>query len=153
MTKSFDIDIKAIRSLAAILEETHLSEIEYEIGDQRVKVKKQLQPAASSFTVAQPSLSVGAPSSVAPAIDNTPLDKHPGALKSPMVGTLYRASQPGSPSFVEEGSTVSAGSTVCIIEAMKVMNTVKAHKSGVVKKIMVKDASPVEFDEILMIIE
>lgn len=149
MTKSFDIDIKAIRSLASILEETNLSEIEYEIGDQRVKVKKQLQAAA--FTVAQPTSSVPTPSPA--VIDSTPLDKHPGALKSPMVGTLYRASAPGTPPFVEEGSTVSEGKTVCIIEAMKVMNPVKAHKSGIIKKIMVKDASPVEFDEILMIIE
>lgn len=152
MTKSFDIDIKAIKSLASILEETNLSEIEYEIGDQRVKVKKQLV-AASAFTMPQPASPVITPTAAAHAADNIPLDKHPGALKSPMVGTLYRASEPGAAPFVEEGTTVSSGTTVCIIEAMKVMNPVKAHKSGVIKKIIVKDASPVEFDEILMIIE
>ena len=79
-------------------------------------------------------------------------EEHPGAVKSPMVGNVYFSSEPGSPPFVQEGDVVEVGQTLLIIEAMKVMNPIKAPRAGKISKILVKDGNPVEFDEVLMII-
>ena len=150
MTKPFDIDIKAIKDLAAILEDTSLSEIEYELNGQRIKLKKQrLSPSVMMPTSAQQPISP-APATIEVAVSK---ENGPGSLKSPMVGTLYSSSSPGAAPFVSKGSTVSAGDPVCIIEAMKVMNPVRAHRSGTVREIFFQDASPVEFDDVLMIID
>jgi len=143
------IDNEAIRSLAELLDETGLTEIEITEGDQSLRVTRggSIQAVAAS--------AVPAPAnSPAPAeVISTSTDNHPGALKSPMVGTAYLQQDPESPVFVSLGDTVNAGDTLMIIEAMKVMNPIKAEKGGKVTQILIEDSQPVEFDEVLMIIE
>ena len=145
-----------IRELAVLLEETGLSEIEVEREGLRVRVSRQMtvhqaMPAAAAALapMAAPAASVQAP----PAATGMDLSKHPGALKSPMVGTAYLAAQPGDPPFVEVGSKVAQGQTILIIEAMKTMNHIPAPKAGVVTAILVGNGQPVEFGEPLAIIE
>lgn len=149
-----------VRQLADILNETHLTEIEYETEECRVRVKRQFisqatvpayasVPAASSVVQSAP---VSAPIFEGP-VQSTHHDHHPGSVRAPMVGTIYLSPSPGSPAFVKAGDTVQKGQTLCIIEAMKVMNQIKAPKDGVVKEILVHDAQPVEFDQVLLIID
>lgn len=148
------IDSKAIKELAEILNETGLTEIEVADGDQAIRVAKggtvvaapaaAAAPMASDPTVPQQA-NTGAPDTVA--------HSHPGAVTSPMVGTVYMQSEPDAPPFVKKGDTVSEGDTLLIIEAMKVMNPIKAEKSGTVTQILVEDAQPVEFGDVLMVIE
>jgi acetyl-CoA carboxylase biotin carboxyl carrier protein len=107
----------------------------------------QAQPVAPAAPAAAPIASAPAVAAVAN------LDKHPGAVKSPMVGTAYLQPDPSAAKFITVGQTVKAGDTLLIIEAMKVMNPIKADKAGTVKEILVQDASPVEFGEVLVIIE
>lgn len=151
-----EINSGAVRELAEILRDTHLTEIEYETEHGRIRVAKEL--VAASAMVAAPAQ---APAPVAPqAAPEAPAApaaddwaSHPGLMKSPMVGTAYMAPQPGAPNFITEGKSVSEGDTLLIVEAMKVMNPIKATKSGTVKKIIVSDAEPVEFDQPLVVIE
>lgn len=142
-----------IRELAELLDETGLNEIEIEQKDLRIRVAKSPAnviashaPAAISAPLVQPQ-PVAEPASAAgkPAGD--------GAVTSPMVGTAYRAPEPGAPAFVDIGSKVTKGQTILIVEAMKTMNHIPATKSGTVKEIMVEDGQPVEFGEPLMVIE
>ncbi|WP_088347405.1 MULTISPECIES: acetyl-CoA carboxylase biotin carboxyl carrier protein [Rhodomicrobium] len=140
------VDEALIRSLAELLNDTGLSEIEIEQKGLRVRIARNLTVAAA----------VGAPLAAAPAaIALAPVsaDNHPGTLKSPMVGTCYRSPEPGAPAFVEVGTAVKAGQTVLIIEAMKTMNHIPAPKAGVVKSVLVENGQPVEFGEPLLIIE
>jgi acetyl-CoA carboxylase biotin carboxyl carrier protein len=150
---TFDIDGDLVRKLAGLLDETGLTEIEFAEGEKRIRVTKGgMAPAYYSQApagVAQPPATT-APSPAAAALG---VSSHPGALTSPMVGTAYVSSEPGAPPFVRVGDTVKAGQTVLIIEAMKVMNPIKAPKAGTVSQILVADAQPVEFGEVLMIIE
>lgn len=148
------IDADAVKSLADLFKETDLSEIEYETEGCRIRVARggygapapvqHVMPAAPA--AAAPAKAPAEPAAVSP-------ENHPGAIKSPMVGTAYLASQPGAAPFVAVGSTVKEGDTVMIVEAMKVMNPIRAPRSGKVKEILVQDATPVEFDDILLIIE
>ena len=142
-----------IRELAGLLEETGLSEIEIEREGLRVRVSRQMtvQQAVPSVAVAAPV--AAAPTAAVPAASATDLSKHPGALKSPMVGTVYLAAGPGDPPFVEPGAKVTQGQTILIIEAMKTMNHIPAPKAGVVTAILVGNGQPVEFGELLAIIE
>jgi acetyl-CoA carboxylase biotin carboxyl carrier protein len=148
----FELDTEFVRKLAQLLHETHLGEIELADGDKRVRVARQAvtvaAPAAGPVAVAA---SPTAPTA-APAAD-ADLGKHPGAVKSPMVGTAYLASEPGKPNFVAVGDKVTAGQTLLIIEAMKTFNPIKAPKAGTVMQILVANAHPVEFGEPLMIVE
>lgn len=147
---TFDIDGDMIRKLAGLLDETGLTEIELAEGEKRVRVTKAGQPvftAAVQAPAHAPSAGGQAPVSAAS------LASHPGALTSPMVGTAYVAPEPSAAAFVKVGDHVRAGQTVLIIEAMKVMNPIKAPKAGIVADVFVKDAQPVEFGEVLMIIE
>jgi acetyl-CoA carboxylase biotin carboxyl carrier protein len=146
----FDIDGELIRKLAGLLDETGLTEIAFAEGEQRIRVSKsapQTVLAAGPAVSAAPAPLAAAPASAVGAV------AHPGALTSPMVGTAYISSEPGGPPFVRVGDTVKAGQTVLIIEAMKVMNPIKAPKAGTVSQILVGDAQPVEFGEVLLIIE
>ena len=145
------IDEAAIRSLAKLLDETDLTEIEIEQGEHSIRVTRGGNVVQAVAPAAAPVAAV--PSAPAVAADSGNLEKHPGALKSPMVGTAYLQPEPGAPSFVSVGQSVSEGDTVVIIEAMKVMNPIKAHKSGTVKQILVQDSQPVEYDEVLIVIE
>lgn len=142
-----------IRELAGILEETGLTEIEIEKNDVRLRVSRQgggaQMIAAAAPVVAAPD---GAPAPVQPPAAPAGAD-HPGAVKSPMVGTAYLSPSPGAEPFAKEGAQVSEGQTVMIVEAMKTMNPITAPRSGTVKKVLVSDAQPVEFDEPLLIIE
>jgi acetyl-CoA carboxylase biotin carboxyl carrier protein len=146
------IDHDLIRELARLLDETGLTEIEFERDGQRVRVARQLQavavapaPAATPIEAAMPSL----------VTDTAPIDpaKHPGVVTSPMVGTAYVAAEPESRPFVEVGSRVRAGDTLLIIEAMKTMNQIPSPRAGTVIQILIENGQPVEFGEPLMIIE
>ena len=143
---------KTIKELAELLSETGLTEIEVEAGDIRIKVARQ--GTAVSAVVPQVA-AAPAPVEVAPEPKEAapaPAD-HPGGVKSPMVGTAYLAPEPGSANFVKVGDTVSEGQTILIVEAMKTMNPISATRTGKVTQILISNEQPVEFDEVLMIIE
>ncbi len=149
----FDKDM--IRDLAELLHETDLNEIELESDGFRIRVSRGL----AGMAVAAPA-PVAAPAAAAPAAqqpveegDGDDYARHPGVVRSPMVGTAYRAPAPGAQPFVEVGDTVKEGQTLLIVEAMKTMNQIPSPRSGVVKAILVEDGQPVEFDEPLMVIE
>lgn len=148
------IDKETIRSLAELLNETGLSEIEIEEGDSKLRVTRSVSASHTVSVPAAPAAPVAvAAGNDAANISATAPENHPGAVKSPMVGTAYMQSEPGAPAFISVGKKVNAGDTLLIIEAMKVMNQIKAEKSGTVKEILVNDADPVEFDQPLVIIE
>jgi acetyl-CoA carboxylase biotin carboxyl carrier protein len=150
-------DSKLIKELADLLDKSSLTEIELEADGMRIRVARQgaTQMVTSQQTIAQP-----APAAPAPAADVTPAPaasanpaSNPGAVKSPMVGTAYLAPEPGAKDFVTIGSTVKQGQTLLIIEAMKTMNPITAPRAGKVTEIIVTNEQPVEFDEVLLIIE
>lgn len=155
MATKFSVDGDAIRQLAAILSETDLSEIEYEDDGRRIRVARHM----SGTVVSTPSMASmpmgGVMERVVPSesAETTDYSKHPGVVKSPMVGTVYVAPEPGAAPFVKVGDTVSVGQTLIIIEAMKVMNPIKAPRAGKITHILIQDGAPVEFGEPLMIIE
>ncbi|GHF27389.1 acetyl-CoA carboxylase biotin carboxyl carrier protein subunit [Kordiimonas sediminis] len=150
-----------IRELAELLDKSTLSEIEVEEDDFRIRVAREsaepvaysLPPAHMAAPVMQAAPApVAAPAAAAPAAAPAAED-HPGAISAPMVGTAYTAAQPGADPFIKVGQQVKEGETILIIEAMKVMNQIPAPKSGTVKEIFFSDAQPVEYGEILCIIE
>ena len=147
------IDAAAIRELAELLTETGLTEIEVEQGGMRLRVAKQLAPVAHTMAAA-PVAVAAAP--VATAAAEAPVAKregpHPGAVTSPMVGTVYVSPEPGKPPFVKVGDVVKEGQTLLIVEAMKTMNPISAPRAGTVSEICVSDAHPVEFGQTLLII-
>ena len=147
------IDQDLIRELAKLLDETGLTEIEVEQNGLRLRVARQAtvthMAPAGALPVPPPS-SAPAPAA-APLVADPAL--HPGMVPSPMVGTAYFAAEPGGMPFVDIGSTVKAGDTLLIIEAMKTMNQIPAPRAGIVRQILVEDGHPVEFGEPLMIIE
>jgi acetyl-CoA carboxylase biotin carboxyl carrier protein len=141
-------DNELIRELAALLNETSLTEIEIERAGLRVRVARNLTVAAAvPTTLAQ---AAGLPVVAAAGAD---LSKHPGVVPSPMVGTAYWSPEPGAKPFVEVGSKVTVGQTLMIIEAMKTMNQIPSTRAGTVTQILVEDGQPVEFGEPLVIIE
>ena len=145
----FEMDTEFIRTLAKLLEETNLGEIEMADGDRRIRVARPTVAAPAAVPVAV--VPVAAPGSAAPVAND--VSKHPGAVKSPMVGTVYLSPEPGKPVFVNVGDKVAAGQTLLIIEAMKTFNPIKAPKAGTVAQILIDNAQPVEFGEPLMIVE
>jgi acetyl-CoA carboxylase biotin carboxyl carrier protein len=143
------IDSDLVRSLAALLDETGLTEIEYSVGDRRIRVARTAAALAPTVAVAVPA---PAEAPAAPASAVAPVD-HPGAVKAPMVGTAYIAPQPDQPPFVKLGDRVEEGRVLLIIEAMKVMNQIRAPKGGRVAEILIADGTPVEYGQVLMVIE
>jgi len=140
-----------IRGLASLLHETGLTEIEIEENNLRVRVARTLTMPTHTMPLAHmapATAGVGPGGAAAPSLEN-----HPGVVTSPMVGTAYRAPEPGAPNFVEVGSVVREGETLLIIEAMKTMNQISAPHAGTVKRIIVENGQPVEYGEPLMIIE
>jgi acetyl-CoA carboxylase biotin carboxyl carrier protein len=139
-----------VKELAAILDQAGLSELEYETDAVAIRLSRvtvvapvvAAAPAAAPVAIAEPE----AEPSTNPA-------DHPGAVKSPMVGTVYTAPEPDAPAFITEGATITAGQTLFIVEAMKVMNPITAPKAGTVVKIFVQNAQPIEFGEALVIVE
>jgi acetyl-CoA carboxylase biotin carboxyl carrier protein len=150
-TEGASVDQDVIRELAKLLDETGLTEIEFERGGVRVRVARQSQPVVAA--VAPPRAVTALPDASTADIAAGDLSKHPGVVPSPMVGTAYLAPEPGARPYVEVGSQVRAGQTVLIVEAMKTMNQIPAPRAGRVVQILVEDAQPVEFGEPLMIIE
>jgi acetyl-CoA carboxylase biotin carboxyl carrier protein len=143
----FDPD--AIRALAAVLNETGLTEIEIAEKDSRIRVVRAAPQAA--MAVAPVAVAAAAPAATtAAAPDET---SNPGAVTSPMVGVVYLSPEPGSPPFVTVGQSVTAGQTLLLIEAMKTFNQIRAPKSGTVARILVANSTPVEYGEALMILE
>ncbi|MBK1841440.1 acetyl-CoA carboxylase biotin carboxyl carrier protein [Azospirillum sp. YIM B02556] len=147
---SFDIDGDLVRKLADLLRETGLSEIEFAEGEKRIRVTRPT--AAQAVAVQAAPVLAAAPVAVPAAASGKPVS-HPGAVTSPMVGTAYLAAEPGGTPFVRPGDVVKAGQTIMIIEAMKVMNPIKAPRGGTVAEVLISDAQPVEFGEVLLIIE
>ena len=149
-------DQTLIRELAELLDETGLSEIEIEREGMRVRVSRQMAVQAMPMAPAAHSAPVAASAAAAaasPAASAPDPAKHPGAVKSPMVGTAYSAPEPGAAPFVEVGTRVAQGQTLLIIEAMKTMNHIPAPKAGTVTAIFIGNGQPVEFGEVLAIIE
>jgi acetyl-CoA carboxylase biotin carboxyl carrier protein len=148
------IDSEIIRSLAALLDDTNLNEIEYESGGLRVRVARN-GGRAVSFAAPEPAPVAAASAASAAAATPSPAEdhsNHPGAVKSPMVGVVYLSPEPDAPRFVSVGDTVAEGQTILLIEAMKTFNTIRAPKGGKVQAILVENGQPVEFGEPLLII-
>jgi len=149
------MDIRKVKKLIELLEESGIAEIEIHEGEESVRISRQT--AAMPVAVAPaPIAAAPAPVAAAPAAapESTASEESSGhVVKSPMVGAFYRSSSPGSKPFVEVGDQVKVGDTLCIIEAMKLLNQIEADKSGVVKKILVENGQPVEYNEPLFVIE
>lgn len=147
-----------LRNLAELINETNLSEIEYEKEGLRIKVARNFSAPLAPMPTYVAAPAAQPVSSSAPAQVNAPaaapsIDVPGEVIKSPMVGMIYLAPEPGAKPFVSVGDQVSEGQTICLIEAMKTFNSVAAPKSGVVRKIIAKNGSPIEFDEPIMVIE
>lgn len=159
--KSFSAETKFVKELTAILDESNLTELEFESEEISVRLARgttmaaapAMMPAAATMPAMMPAATVAtpAPAETAPAASDA--SAHPGAVKSPMVGTVYLAPEPDAPDFVKEGDQVKKGQTLFIVEAMKVMNPITAPKAGTVVKIFVQNAQPIEFGETLVIVE
>lgn len=147
------VDADAIRALADILTDTGLTEIEIAEKDSRIRVVRAVSTVAAPVqTIAAPA-AAAAPAVMPVAAAPADLSKHPGAVKSPMVGVAYLTPDPSAPAFITEGQTVTVGQTLLLIEAMKTFNQIKAPKAGTVKQILVASNDPVEFGQPLVIIE
>ena len=152
---ALQVDTDLVRELAKMLNESDLSEIEVQDGVRRIVVKRKVGGPAPAAPVAyHPAPAPAAPAPAAPAAapEAAPAD-HPGAVKSPMVGTVYLSGEPGAKPFVQPGQQVAAGETLLIVEAMKVMNPIVAPRAGIVRQVFVQDAQPVEYDQPLVIVE
>ncbi|WP_423603064.1 acetyl-CoA carboxylase biotin carboxyl carrier protein [Sphingomonas sp. MS122] len=149
------VDIELVRQLAAVLDETNLTEIEVEDGDRKVRVAREVSAAPVAY--AAPAPVAAAPLASAPAAmpsdPATITPMHENAVKSPMVGTAYLAAEPGAKPFIAVGQQVKAGDTLIIVEAMKVMNPIAAPHGGTVKAILIENGQPVEFDQPLVVVE
>jgi acetyl-CoA carboxylase biotin carboxyl carrier protein len=159
------MDLRKLKKLIDLVEDSGIAELEVTEGEEKVKIVKGggagkevvvLSPTAVPVST-PPSQTASVPAAPAPAVAPAPATETPTSLeghivKSPMVGTFYRAGSPGAKPFVEVGDTVKVGQTVCVIEAMKLMNEIEADKDGVIKAIMVENGQPVEYGEPLMLI-
>jgi acetyl-CoA carboxylase biotin carboxyl carrier protein len=149
----FRFDPEAIRALATILTETGLTEIEIAEGDSRIRVARAPAPLVSHVV---PGPTVPSPPSPDPALAVAPTlpdAEHPGAVLSPMVGIVYLSPEPGAPPFVTVGQSIVAGQTLLLIEAMKTFNQIRAPVSATVSRVLVSSGAPVEYGEVLMILE
>jgi len=148
------VDTDMIRQLADLLSENDLSEIEVEDGERRIVVKRKIPVAASAVGAAPVAAArEAAAAAPAPAAAPEPAAASGDAVRSPMVGTAFLSPEPGAAAFVSVGQQVKAGDTLLIIEAMKVMNPIVAPRAGTISQICVADAQPVEFDQILVIVD
>lgn len=155
------MDLRKLKKLIDLVEESGIAEIEVTEGEEKVRITRSVAAPAVQTVYAAAPAPLAAPAAAAqaasaPAVPAAPAAapaNHANAQKSPMVGTFYRAASPTSDPFVEVGQTVKEGQTLCIIEAMKLMNEIEAEKSGVVKAILVENGTPVEYGEPLFVIE
>ena len=155
MSKATPVDKDMIRELADLLKETELTEIEVETEEYKIRVARNAGGGAPMTYAPVPAPAPAVPASGGEAKDSgsADLSGHPGAVTSPMVGTVYVAPEPGSAPFIQVGDAVTESQTLLIVEAMKTMNPIPATKSGTVKQILIQDAQPVEFGEVLVVIE
>lgn len=149
--KKFPIDSDAIRTLAGLLDETGLTEISVEDGDRKLRVSRGGTVMAAAPLPAHGPAPVNGDAAVESRAESD--NNHPGAVKSPMVGTVYTAPEPGAPAYVKVGDTVSEGDTLVIIEAMKVMNPIRAPRGGKVTRLLIENGSPVEYGQVLMVLD
>ena len=154
------MDIRKIKKLIELLEESNLTQLEIIEGEESVRLTREITAVAAPVTipVAAPVAAAPVTQAVAPSVTPPEAVAKPAAptghsVLSPMVGTFYRSPSPEAAAFIDVGSNVSAGDTICIIEAMKMMNQIEADKSGRVKAILVDNGEPVEFDQPLIVIE
>lgn len=149
------MDIRKVKKLIELVEESGIAELEITEGEESVRINRggttQYAPMPmaapmAAAPVAAPAAAPAAAEAAAPAVQGH-------TVRSPMVGTFYRSASPGTPAFVEVGQTVSVGDTLCIVEAMKMMNQIESDKAGVVTQILVDNEEPVEFDQPLFVIE
>lgn len=151
------MDIRKVKKLIELLEESNIDEIEIKEGEESVRISRNsgtpmMYPPQYAPPPYAPAPAPAPAASAAPAEEESAPKINGHIVKSPMVGTFYRAPSPGSPSFVEVGQHVKAGDVICIVEAMKMMNQIEADKSGVVEAILAENAQPVEFDQPLITI-
>jgi acetyl-CoA carboxylase biotin carboxyl carrier protein len=151
------MDIRKVKKLIELLEESGIAELEIHEGEESVRISRYSQAGAPQIVAAPPQVSIPAPSVAAapPAAETVSAEPEitGHTIKSPMVGTFYRAPSPGAKPFVEVGQHVKEGDTLCIVEAMKLLNQIESDKAGTVKAIMVENGQPVEYGEALFIIE
>ena len=150
------MDLRKLKKLIDLVQESGISELEVTEGEEKVRIAKHVAaPHAPTYMMSAPPaahhVSAAAPAAAAPAAPAAEPEGH--AVKAPMVGTFYRAGSPGAPAFVEVGKAVKEGDTLCIIEAMKLMNEIESDVSGVVKAILVENGQPVEFGQPMFVIE
>lgn len=154
------MDIRKVKKLIELLEESGIAELEIQEGEESVRISRygtappQVAAPAPQPQAAAPPTAGPAPEDAAAGGDDAEADAVPAGkrVESPMVGTFYRGSSPGAPPFVEVGQQVKAGDTLCIIEAMKILNQIEAEVSGTVQAVLVENGQPVEFGETLMVI-
>ena len=150
-TGNMQVDVKLVRQLAELLNDTSMTEIEVETEECKIRVARTVQAAAVNYAPAP--VAAPTPAAAAPAAAPAAPADHPGAVKSPMVGTAYLAASPEAAPFVNVGDSVKEGDTLIIIEAMKVMNPIVAPRGGKVTHLLVANGQPVEFDQPLAVIE
>ena len=149
------MDLRKLKKLIDLVQESGIGEIEITEGEEKVRITRQSAPGPAVMMASpqmQP-MGYGAAAPPAPAAVEAPPEPKGHQLKSPMVGTFYRAPSPGAPSFVEVGQSVTKGQTLCVIEAMKLLNEIEADASGTIKAILVENGQPVEYGQPLFLIE
>lgn len=153
------MDLRKLKTLIDLVQNSGISELEISEGEEKIRIAKHLNvPAQTTYMVGAPApmqtmaAPAAAPGAVAAPAPAAPAEPEGHAVKSPMVGTFYRAGSPGAASFVEVGQNVKSGDTLCIIEAMKLMNEIEADATGVIKAILVENGQPVEYGQPLFII-
>ena len=151
------MDIRKVKKLIELLEQSDVAEIEIHEGEESVRISRHGSGAMPMYMPQAMPMAIGAAPAAAPAAkasDEEDLDEIEGeVVRSPMVGTFYRAPSPGSKSFVEEGQSVKAGDTLCIIEAMKILNQIECEQGGRITRILVENGQPVEYNQPLFVIE
>ena len=151
------MDLRKLKKLIDLVQESDIAELEVTEGEEKVRIAKHLNPPVShatpTYMVNAPAAQVAAPvAAAAPAAPVEPAAPEGHIVKSPMVGSFYRSNAPGAPAFAEVGMSVKKGQTICIIEAMKLMNEIESDADGVIKAILVENGDPVEFGEPLFVI-
>jgi acetyl-CoA carboxylase biotin carboxyl carrier protein len=150
---SMQVDPELVRQLAVLLDDTNLTEIEVQDGERRIRVARNITVAATPMIAAAAAPVAAAPAAAPTAANEAPAADTANAVKSPMVGTAYLSPEPGAKAYINVGDRVSAGQTLLIVEAMKVMNAIPAPRAGTVKSILVENGQPVEYDQPLVIVE
>ena len=146
------MDLRKLKTLIELVESSGIAELEISEGEERVRITRTLASAQQALAPAQATITTAAPQATAAADEPAKPAVEGHVVKSPMVGTFYRSASPGSKAFVDVGQSVNSGETLCIIEAMKLLNEIESDQSGVIKAILVENGQPVEFGQPLFVI-